>query len=803
MTDASDMDLVRRFARDHSEAAFTELVRRHLNLVYSIARRCTASEDDAQDVAQAVFVILARKAAGLRARTVLTGWLCETTRYTAACVRRTNARRHAREHAAYLQSTLADNASSATDWHRLAPHLEAALSQLGESDRTLLALRFYENKSGPEVAALLGIREAAAHKRTARALERLRKLFSRRGVVLSAAAITVAVSANAVQAAPAGLAAQISTLAAKGALATISTASLVKGTLQALAWAKFKTVASLGLVTVITGGVLVAVISHAKRHDLKTPAAKPAEMVREVMTQTAFVSLDSPPGGVLVQPDGKIVVAASLSGNYIDPSSGRLGYFQRGAIRLNADGSLDRTFYCPAEFSATDAGRAHVDLLPDGKLLLSGLFDSLAGQPRPGYARLLPDGSVDGSFVPTTGSTNVTSPVLQRTYLPGGTYPAAALRDGSVAVMTTDPPSAFRLDSSGKLIPSATNSAASLFPPHAGLIYTLQGAGFWGNWWGHQPVDWHRTTTARRRPLVKPLGQLPFEDCAEQPSATDAASVFQALFAEVPIALCRDAVPLPEGGAILAIQDEFINGSFLAPGRFMRFHPNWLPDLSFTNQYETDRRGSLTLKRLPDGKFLVAGGFTKMNGEAFPGLVKLLADGQLDPSFHCQVGDPQFGRLIMDLAVQADGRIVICGPFTLVNGVKCQHIARLNPDGSLDATFKHPFLSLAELETHRRFPVYHLAATSAPPATNVMVSPADIVPAETILITSLSYQGGLTRLQFTGLPKKTYILQAKDTLAAAVWINLSTNHTDAAGNGSFRDADAQNHPTRFYRIATP
>ena len=97
MPDVLDMDLLREFARDHSEAAFTELVRRHLNLVYSIARRCTDTDGDAQDVTQAVFVILARKAAGLRARTVLTGWLYETTRYTAACVQRTNARRHARE----------------------------------------------------------------------------------------------------------------------------------------------------------------------------------------------------------------------------------------------------------------------------------------------------------------------------------------------------------------------------------------------------------------------------------------------------------------------------------------------------------------------------------------------------------------------------------------------------------------------------------------------------------------------------------------------------------------------------------
>ena len=106
MTDASDMDLVRRFARDHSEAAFTELVRRHLNLVYSIARRCTASEDDAQDVAQAVFIILAQKAAGLPAKTVLTGWLYETTRFTALRWLRSRSRRQTREQEAYMQSTL-------------------------------------------------------------------------------------------------------------------------------------------------------------------------------------------------------------------------------------------------------------------------------------------------------------------------------------------------------------------------------------------------------------------------------------------------------------------------------------------------------------------------------------------------------------------------------------------------------------------------------------------------------------------------------------------------------------------------
>src|ERR1017187_1458742 len=205
MPDTQDMDLVREFARHNSEAAFTELVRRHLNLVYSVARRCTGNDGDAHDVTQAVFIILARKAAGLREKPLLTGWLYETTRFAAARLLRTNARRHAREQEAYMQSTLKETDNFAV-WEKLSPHLEAAMSKLAERDRALLVLRFYENKNGPEAAALLGIREDAAHKRVTRATEKLRKFFAQRGVTLTATAIAGVVSANSVQAAPAGLA---------------------------------------------------------------------------------------------------------------------------------------------------------------------------------------------------------------------------------------------------------------------------------------------------------------------------------------------------------------------------------------------------------------------------------------------------------------------------------------------------------------------------------------------------------------------------------------------------------------------
>src|SRR5471032_142930 len=260
MPDANDMDLVREFARHNSEAAFTELVRRHLNLVYSVARRCTGDDGDARDVTQAVFIILARKAAGLREKTLLTGWLYETTRFAAARLLRTNARRHAREQEAYMQSTLNEADNSAV-WEKLSPHLEAAMGKLNVADRALLVLRFYENKTGPEAAALLGIREDAAHKRVTRAIEKLRKVFAQHGVTLTATAIAGAVSANSVQAAPVALVKTISAIAvAKGAAATTSTLTLVKGALKIMAWTKAKTAIVASAIILLAAGTTTVMV---------------------------------------------------------------------------------------------------------------------------------------------------------------------------------------------------------------------------------------------------------------------------------------------------------------------------------------------------------------------------------------------------------------------------------------------------------------------------------------------------------------------------------------------------------------
>jgi uncharacterized protein (TIGR03435 family) len=260
MPDANDMDLVRDYARQNSESAFAELVRRHINLVYSVAMRFTGNPGDADDVTQAVFILLARKAAGLSDRTVLTGWLYETTRLTAAGFLRAQNRRRFWEQEACMQSNL--NAPETGNlWRQLSPHLEAAMSRLAERDRTMLALRFYENKTTREVAAALQLTEAAAHKRTARALEKLRRFFSQRGVDSTAAAIAENISAHSIQVAPVTLAKAVTTVAlAKGATASISTLTLMEGALKIMAWTKAKTAILAGAVLLLAAGTTTVTV---------------------------------------------------------------------------------------------------------------------------------------------------------------------------------------------------------------------------------------------------------------------------------------------------------------------------------------------------------------------------------------------------------------------------------------------------------------------------------------------------------------------------------------------------------------
>jgi len=261
MTD--DMALVREYARTRSEAAFAALVSQHLNLVYSVALREVRDPHLAEEVTQAAFIILARKAGSLGPKTILSGWLCRTARYVSAEALRSQRRRQRREQEAYMQSLLNETESGA--WIQIAPLLETAMAQLGEQEHNAIVLRFYEGKALKQVGAALGTGEDAARMRINRALEKLRKFFAGRGLTLSAAVIAAAVSTSAVQAAPAGLAATV-TAAVQGTAVTASTLTLIKGALKIMAWTKAKTAIVVGASVLLAAGTTTFTVKEIHNH---------------------------------------------------------------------------------------------------------------------------------------------------------------------------------------------------------------------------------------------------------------------------------------------------------------------------------------------------------------------------------------------------------------------------------------------------------------------------------------------------------------------------------------------------------
>jgi RNA polymerase sigma factor (sigma-70 family) len=198
----SDLDLLEKFARQNSQDAFGEIVRRHLNLVYSAALRQVRSPQLAEDVSQSVFADLARNAGKLKPDTILTAWLYSVTRRTAIGAIRKESRRQLREQIAVEMNNM--NAT-ADEWVQIEPLLDDAMAALEETDRSAILLRYFENKSLREVGEALGASEDAAQKRVSRAVERLREFFTKRNVTVGAGGLVVLISANAVQAAPAGL----------------------------------------------------------------------------------------------------------------------------------------------------------------------------------------------------------------------------------------------------------------------------------------------------------------------------------------------------------------------------------------------------------------------------------------------------------------------------------------------------------------------------------------------------------------------------------------------------------------------
>jgi len=230
MQTKSDAQLLRDYATGGVDAAFTELVQRHTNLVYSAALRQVGSPEAAAEIVQNVFLGLARGAKALVPRFAeeasIAGWLCRSTCNLSHNFRRDEFRRQSRQRTVMEQ--LLTTPDDAPDWERLCRVLDDAMAELSDSDYDLLVLRFYKSLNYRAVGAAMNLSDDAAQKRVSRALERLRELLSRRGLRTSAAALSVAIAGNAVHAAPAGLAVAISSSAL--ASSATSSSTLIAGT---------------------------------------------------------------------------------------------------------------------------------------------------------------------------------------------------------------------------------------------------------------------------------------------------------------------------------------------------------------------------------------------------------------------------------------------------------------------------------------------------------------------------------------------------------------------------------------------
>jgi RNA polymerase sigma factor (sigma-70 family) len=294
-----DLGLLRRYARDRDEAAFSSLVRRHLDLVYAAAVRRVRDRHLAEDVAQAVFVILARRAASVSTRTgrPLSLWLLSAVRFAAKNALRIQRRRRSHEEeftrmrGVNAQTTAGAGvgacSSNPTDvliWHEVAGRLDDAVLKLPAADRNAVLLRFFEDRPVREIALALNVSEDAAKQRVSRAVAKLRQRLGRNGAAGGAVALvavpelTRLLEMHLVQPAPAGLANACCAAATAGAAAGGAGVLIAKGAMKMMTLAKTKLVAGTTAVALVLGIGGAMTVNRTLAKDARSDASAPAQL---------------------------------------------------------------------------------------------------------------------------------------------------------------------------------------------------------------------------------------------------------------------------------------------------------------------------------------------------------------------------------------------------------------------------------------------------------------------------------------------------------------------------------------------
>lgn len=330
----NDWELLQAYARARSEPAFEALVSRYLDLVHSAALRHVRDPQLAQEVSQAVFIVLARKAGRLSRHTSLAGWLFRTTRFVAARAVRAEQRRQRREREAVIMQT---PSHSAEVWAEVEPMLDEAVAQLPGRDRDAILMRFFLRQNLKEVGARLGTSEEAAKKRLARAVDKLRAFFARRGFTISAALLASALTNQAVQAAPPGTSDAVTrAVHANGAALPASITLLVSETLRELAALKARlalTWSARLAVVILLGALVWQMIPRSGQPGSADASLVPASTNLPAVSAVEAAAADTAdesavgtlPLRVVAADDGHALAGADLIVNY----------WRVGATRLN------------------------------------------------------------------------------------------------------------------------------------------------------------------------------------------------------------------------------------------------------------------------------------------------------------------------------------------------------------------------------------------------------------------------------------------------------------------------------------
>jgi len=345
-----------------------------------------------------------------------------------------------------------------------------------------------------------------------------------------------------------------------------------------------------------------------------------------------------------VQSDGKVLVG----GEFRDA----IGVSHNGITRLNADGSLDSTFL--NGLSGTDGTVRTITVQGDGKVLLGGNFRMVNGAGRSGIARLNTDGTLDSEFL--NGLSGVNGYVLSLAVQSDG---RVIIAGDFTIVNSVNRPGMARLSADGTL-------DNDFQPVVSGTTFAVQSDG--------KVLVGGRFTTTSTGSNGNYVARL-------YPDGT-IDSDFQSALLETEVGVVSLAL---QGDGKVLVSGLFNTAVGLASSRIARLNANGTLDSDFENGNWGASYHINSIAVQNNGKVVIGGYFDTVNGTGRRGIARLTTDGSLDPGFQSVLFEG--GYDVHAVAVQGDGKVLIGGWFSAIDGLSRKCIARLNPDGTLDTSF--------------------------------------------------------------------------------------------------------------------